>query len=830
MTPEERFTRANRLAEEALGLPPDGREAFLNASCAVDDELRREVEALLVDAGTAGELLERPVGPRAGPTLEQRIGPWRLVSELGRGGMSVVFLARRADGAYRQEAAVKLLFQSAFAPDLERRFRTERQILAGLAHPNIAHLLDGGTTEDGTPYLVMERVEGKHLDRYCDGHRLGLRRRLEIFLTVCATVQHAHRNLVVHRDLKPSRVLVTGAGEPKLLDFGIAKLLDPQPPGEPTEPTAAWARRLSPHYASPEQVRGENVTTASDVYSLGVVLYQLLSGELPHRFDGLAPARIEKIISTRRPPAASTVLTAEAAAARNGTVQHLRRRLAGDLDAIVLKALRPEPMERYGSAEQLAEDLRRHLAGLPVGARRGTLRYRTGKFLRRHRWAALAGAIVGIMALAFVFSTLHQNRLITAQQELALAQRDAAEREREKARRLSNLLSGVFEVADPGGAGARTFSARELLDQAKPRILEELAEEPELRALTLDRLGGIYRNLGDFEEAEELLATALALQRRHLPVGHPDTADTLNDLSILRHFQGEYADCVAAAQEALDIRRAHADAAGEPAAESLYFLSICLHGTGRFEEAEAAAVESLQIRRRLPRNEPMIAQSLNQLGQVKIALGDLASAGPLYEEALAIRRQVLGESHALVAETLNDLGVLKSRLGDREQAARLLRQALAIDREVLGEGHPVAINIKSSLAANLMELDALDEAEALIREVLAHRRSTLPPGHPWISHGYLILGRIQHRKGAFKEAEAAYRQGAANCPQSGQRHPLCAFPVLGRAQLARDQGQVVAARRIVEQLLEEWRELVPAGHRLIVQAEELLAEVTLERG
>ncbi len=827
MTPEERFTHANRLAEEALELPPEGRDAFLSDVCALDEELRNEVEELLAGAGTAGDFLERPIVPsaQASPTPRQRIGPWRLVSELGRGGMSVVYLAQRADGAYRQQVAVKLLLQSAFAPDLNRRFHTERQILAGLTHPHIARLLDGGTTEDGTPYLVMERIVGLPLDRHCDRCRLELRQRLEIFLTVCATVQHAHRNLVVHRDLKPSNVLVTEAGEPKLLDFGIAKLLDPQPPGGPTEPTAAWARRLSPHYASPEQVRGETVTTASDVYSLGVVLYQLLTGELPHRFDGLAPARIEKVISTRQPPAPSTALTAEAAACRGDPLELLRRRLRGDLDAIVLKALRPEPMERYGSAEHLAEDLRRHLTGLPVSARQGTLRYRTGKFLRRHRWATLAGVAAGITLLAFSVSTLHQNRLISTQRELALAQRDAAEREREKARRLSNLLSGVFEVADPGGAGARTFSARELLDQARPRILEELAEEPELRAATLDRLGSIYRNLGDHQEAEQLLLEALALQRRHLPARHPDTAETLNDLSVLRHFQGEYAGCVDFAQEALDVRRALADVSSEPAAESLYFLSICLHATGRFEEAESAAAESLEIRRGLPRNELMTAQSLNQLGQVKLALGDLTAAAVLYEEALAIRRQALGEGHALVAETLNDLGVLKSRLGDREQAARLLRLALAIDRDVLGEGHPVVINIQSSLAANLVEIGALEEAEGLIREVLAHRLATLSPGHPWISHGYLILGRIQHRKGAFKEAEAAYRQGAANCPQSGQRHPLCAFPILGRARLARDQGQADAARRIVEQLMEEWRELVPADHRLIVQAEELLTEL-----
>jgi serine/threonine protein kinase/tetratricopeptide (TPR) repeat protein len=520
MSPDH-WARVKEIFQAAQERQPAEREAWLEAACAGDEVLRREVESLLAAHEEAGSFIEKPAvapeTPVAGEELEGRnVGPYRLVRKLGQGGMGAVFLAVR-DDAFRKQVALKLIKRGMDTDDILRRFRNERQIVANLDHPNIARLLDGGTTEDGLPYFVMEHVEGQPIDRYCDQRRLTLTQRLEIFRRVCAAVHFAHQNLVVHRDLKPGNILVTSEGVPKLLDFGIAKILDPGS-AQTVVNTATELHPMTPEYASPEQVRGEPITTASDVYSLGVLLYELLTGRRPYRLKAGNVHEIARAICEDEPEKPSTaVVRSERGAlpAVDGDPARLGRRLAGDLDNIVLMAMRKDPRRRYASAEQLSEDIRRHLSGLPVIARPDTWSYRTGKFVRRNRAAVVAGLLVAASLLAGIVTA-------TWQAHIARLERERADRRFNDVRQLSNAL--LFDFHDAIEDLPGSTPARELLVKRALQYLDSLAREAsgdanlqrEL-ATAYDRVGRIqwdryYANIGDAKGAFESHRKALKIR------------------------------------------------------------------------------------------------------------------------------------------------------------------------------------------------------------------------------------------------------------------------------------------------------------------------------
>jgi len=482
----ERWNQVAEIFQKVLDLPPDQRARHLREECS-DADLRSEVEALLAADEEADAFMERPlVGSDEPPARPQarRVGMYRLLRKLGEGGMSTVFLAVREDD-FRRRAALKIIRQGMESEAAVRRLRSERQILAGLHHPYVASLYDGGTIEHDLPYFVMEYVDGLPLDVYCDQHQLTVSGRIELFCKICEAVHYAHQNLVVHRDLKPSNALVNRAGEPKLLDFGIAKILNPELGVTELDPTATWHRALTPNYASPEQLRGETLTTATDVYSLGVLLFKLLTGHLPHDFQGRTPREIERALTEEEPPKPSAVVTAAAQEDDSGTAGKsgvwqmppgmLSRRLAGDLDNIVLRALAQAPQRRYGSAEQLAEDLRRHLRGFPVLARPDGVGYRLGKFLRRN-WLA-AGATTLILALILAFAVA-----ITLQSAALARQRDWARQERDEKKQVLALVEEVFRLADPNEARGETFTVREALDRSNRSIEHRLGEQPAVEA------------------------------------------------------------------------------------------------------------------------------------------------------------------------------------------------------------------------------------------------------------------------------------------------------------------------------------------------------------
>jgi serine/threonine-protein kinase len=742
MTPA-RWQEIDELLGRALDRTAADRPRFLDGSCGDDRGLRRELERLLA-LDERRDFLDESVFSvhAADPDVGRRIGPYETRALLGRGGMGAVYLAVRQDD-YTQQVALKLIKRGMDSDEILRRFAAERQILADLDHPNVARLLDGGTTDDGRPFLVMEYVEGEPLDRYCDDRALSVRRRLELFLDVCSAVELAHRNLVVHRDLKPGNILVGKAdGIPKLLDFGVAKLLEPGPAGVAT---ALGRRPMTLHYASPEQVRGQAVTTASDVYSLGVVLYQLLTGRLPNDLGDPDTAEDEKVrrITEQDPRRPSTMARARADAPRQ-----LARRLAGDLDAIVLKALRKEPGRRYGSVEQLAEDLRRHLAGRPVTARAGTLGYRAGKFARRHR-RGLTAAVLALIALASMV-------LLRGQ---ALDQRERAVREHERVSRVTDFLSGVMDTFDPDQTpGELTVLA--ILDRNREEIAASLADEPRLQADLLDRLGAVYRKLGFFEQARDVLEESLSVSRRHVAGDEPEVALRLNNLGVLCYDHGDEEKAVDYLRQAIEMRR-RLGQEGPESVRSLNNLATLLMHRGELAAAEELYRRGVDVRiRSYGLEHPYLATSLRSLGNLYWVAGDFERAEPLLRRALEIRRAAYGPGHTEVAAALDKLASVLDAVGRGDEAEAMWNEALAVRRTKLGRRHVLVARTQKNLAEYLLGQGEPASAAPLLEAALATFYREKPAGDWERAEAEGLLGaywaRLGHAARAGPCLETAY--------------------------------------------------------------------------
>src|SRR5580698_4564760 len=543
MIPRARWHQIRAVFEQVADIDGVDRAAHLDRFCGDDSDLRSSVQSLLARDGGKDDPLLHAVGAAAESLLEDhrdrllgtRVGPYRVVSILGHGGMSVVYRGERDDSQYTQVVAIKVLQHATVHPRLRSRLHSERHILATLDHGSIARLIDSGDLEDGTPYLVMEYVDGECVDSYCDSRTLFIRERLELFISVCAAVHYAHRNLVVHRDIKASNIFVTGEGVPKLLDFGIAKLLAPESLSHTLPVTRLQERILTPENAAPEQVLGRPITTATDTYALGVLLYQLLTGRSPYRLMSYSQLQLERAICMDDPMRPSQIvvskLSGEKDADRSRTSdrrglspQRLRGRLSGDLDAIIAMAMRKEPDRRYPSVEAFADDVNRHLLGQPVRARQGDWRYNTSKFMRRHFWA-VAGVLAAFVGLAlFAGVTLWQNHRI----ELA---RDATAQERDRAQQVSAFLVDVFSQADPFKAQGHEATARELLDRGAEKVSGNLSLQPEVRAQLLESIGLAYRRQGLSERAIPLFEQAVAIRRQERPVDRSKLAAALANLA-----------------------------------------------------------------------------------------------------------------------------------------------------------------------------------------------------------------------------------------------------------------------------------------------------------
>ncbi|MGE0556518.1 MAG: protein kinase, partial [Gemmatimonadales bacterium] len=651
-----RWRRLESLCLDALDLPSGERSGFLDRACGDDPALRGEVESVLREVERDPSFLERPLvdpialgleGAAAEPPLPEAIAGYRIERLLGRGGMGDVYLAIQTSEDLRQPVALKVIKRGMATDEVLARFRQERRILASLNHPNIARLLDAGATEDGRPYFLMELVEGLPLDQYCERRAVSIADRLRLFQVICDAVQHAHQNLVVHRDLKPSNIVVTDTGIPKLLDFGIGKVLAPTEWLSPGVETRTEARRLTPDYAAPEQLAGGPTTTATDVYSLGVLLYQLLTGR--HPFPG------RRTTGSRLRPGAIEVTADRPSAVVDDPDR--RRRLAGDLDTIALKALRREPERRYQSARALADDLGRHLAGLPVSARPDTLGYRTRKFIRRHAaWVATATiAIAALVAVTIV--TLVQSKRVAAESARVAAERD-------KALEVRGFLMEMFGATGSGQSVGDTVSVRRLLDLQAARLDSLYPDRPEVRADMMEVLADGYDRLGLPLAAEPLALAALGLRRATLPPEHPDVATSLNLVGWITHEVGRSRDAEPILREAVAIRRSGGPALREDLSRSLNDLGVVLSALSQYQEAETVLAEALAIRlATLGPEHRAVGITANNLAAAYYYEARYPEAFRTQDIALRALRATVGPEHQRTVVALANLAAFKRTLG-----------------------------------------------------------------------------------------------------------------------------------------------------------------------
>jgi serine/threonine-protein kinase len=768
----ERERRALEVFERLADLDPEERRRRLATECGGDAELERLVRRLLEDDLVAETFLDRPlVLPQEcfeETSFEgRRIGAYEIRERLGEGGTGVVYLAERAEGGFRHRVAIKLIRTHLGSRQAERRIRTERQILASLDHPNIARLLDGGTTEDGVPYVIMEAIDGCSLTEFCDRRSLGLHDRLRLFRTVCDSVHYAHSHLVVHRDLKPSNILVTADGVPKLLDFGIAKLLDASD-GE--ERTRTEQRALTPAYASPEQLAGRAVTTASDVYSLGVLLYEVISGCRPYEVGTDAPEGLAERLERKPATSPSTAVeqapepaASELARLRSASRGELVRRLKGDLDQVVAKAMFADPPGRYGSAQQLSEDLERYLLGLPVIARAPRLGYRFRKLVGRHRWATVLGAVAAGLVCGFAGLAAVRSAELERERDLALAARARAEQQQRRSEAVTRFLQEAFAQADPSRARGAALTAREVLDSGTARLRRSLATEPALRATLLETLADVYVGLGEYDTALSLAAEAVDLHRQ--TASRPeDLARALEALGVARVHRQEFAAAEEALRESLAIRVAELGPSHPAVASVLFYLGDLHHWQGRPDRAEAAVRRALAIRRHQADVDPVaLADGLYLLAEVTQGRRAPEEVETSYRQALELYRRGGPENVRGILLSLHGLGKALAAGGRADEAEEAYRQGERAGREVLGD-HPLVADLLVSWATLLRGQGRWPEAEAKLRGAVAIYRTGGADGQ--LVNGLVHLGHLLLEKGDLEAAEPPLREALERARRS----------------------------------------------------------------
>src|SRR5262245_9665059 len=740
--------------DQALDVPADDRAAWLAALAAGDASLAADLRSILGhdEQVRQSQFLECAVlDPQTVPmaSLEgQVVGAYRLVSRLGQGGTGSVWLAERCDGRFEGRAAVKLLNISLVGRAGEQRFRREGTILARLRHPRIAHLVDAGVSAAGQPYLVLEHVNGQSIDRYCAERGLSIESRLALFLDVLDAVAHAHANLIVHRDIKPANVLVSTDGQVKLLDFGIAKLIEREPGwgGSTTEAlTRDGGAVLTPEYAAPEQLSGGAVTTATDVYALGVLLYVLLSGRHPLGTIQVSPATLIKAIVEDEPPPPSAV----------ASVAKVQRALRGDLDTIVSKALKKNPAERYRSVTAMADDVRRVLQHQPITARPDALGYRAARFVRRH--AAGVAAFTGGVLLLGALIAVHTSRLA--------AERDRAQREAAKAMKVSEMLTGLLTSADPYAVRDKGGepTVRALLDAGALRVQKDLAAEPDLQAQLLSTMGRTYRRLGLYDRSQQLLEQALVSGQHAFGTEDIRVAETLQYLGVVLADRGDYAGAARRLEQALAMQRKLLGGPHADIAVTLSELGRVYQDEGLNQRAEPLHREALEMRAGLlGREDRETAVSLSDLASVLRLDGDLPGAEAMLRQSLAINRKTRGDDHPNTATNLHDLALIVAARGDDRTAEAMLRQALATQRQTLGERHAVVAATYNSLSRVLLRQNRYDEAASALQSALDIAGFALGPDHPLVAIYSINLAAVQLERrtpAAAASAELLLRDG-----------------------------------------------------------------------
>ena len=809
----ERWQRLSPLLDALLELPEQQRNEHLAALRREDAALADELEKLLaLEEGDAEFLAEPVVEVPNGARPGARIGPYRLDRLIGEGGMGQVWLAARADGLYERKVALKLLRAGFADAKLRVRFDRAREILARFAHPYIARLLDAGIDRDGQPYLALEYVDGEPITRYCQSRQLDIAARLDLFRQVCEAVSHAHANLIVHRDLKPSNILVTPAGHVRLLDFGIAKLLDVEQ--LPVEQTRTGVRTFTLHYAAPEQIRGEPVTTMTDVYSLGVVLYELLTGSKPYRLKRQTDAEWEEAILAGEPLRPSNAAArASEEVARPYSPARLSRALVGDLDNIILKALGKRPEQRYVSAEALSQDLLSYLRGRPVSARGESLGYRARKYLHRHRWALGAAALV----LAVMVTALG---VVGWQAQQAL-------REANRAQAMQNFVAGLFESA--GNTPLDTpMDLRALLDLGIMRGERSLARQPEARAEVYGVVARLRLGLGDYREANALLEKQASLLRAlpNVPSSLRLEAATLRG-NVRRQFS-DADGCEQQMQPLLALAEREQEQLPAPVAAFYSQLARCRRDLDKRNLANQLFSRSLKLRR--DNNDDVgVAESLLDLSSLHAEDGNPRQAIRVLREALIQFRLKVGDRHPLAIDMLRSLCSLERNNDDLAAAERDCRASLALAQELHGRDHRATIDARRQLAARYVDLGRFGEAESEFLDTFAWMRTRLDRNHPDLARTYNSLGVVAWERGKLQRA-IEYQTLAVEAWRAGTNQSLTAAGTFNLAMILNSAGQHARALPLIEEARQMRMERFGADHGLVGDSDRLLGEVLAALG
>ena len=792
-----RWQRVQTLFHEAADMPASEQRVFLETHCGGDAGLLSEVLILLEEDARGGSLLDGDVAEVAsqifndspsGSTPFKEFGPYRIKQALGEGGMGVVYLAERED--LGNQVAIKILRDAWVSPARRERFNAEQRTLAQLNHPSIARLYDADTSPDGTPFFVMEFVEGVPLTDFCKTQQCSIAERLRLFRAVCEAVLYAHQHAVIHRDLKPSNILVKSDGSIRLLDFGIAKHLENL--GGLVDQTITGLRLMTPAYAAPEQIRGEQVGIQSDVYSLGVVLYELLAGQLPFNLTKCTPSQAEKVLTEQEAEKPSQVAGKAAAAAEaNGRGVSASRAAWADLDVLCLTAMHKDPQRRYQSVEALIRDVNHYLDGEPLEARADTWRYTLGKFVRRH-WRLVSAAAV-VFALVVGLVIFYTVRLTRA--------RNAALMQAARTQRIQRFMLNLFQGGDPAAGPADDLRVVTLLDRGVQEA-RSLDAEPAVQAELYETLGGIYQKLGKLEQADSLMESALAKREALYGPDSTETAKGLLALGSLRDAEARYGDAERLIRQALEQDRRLLPANDPAVAKAMLALGGVLEDRGAYDQSIAILEQTVQLYSAPGAESVELADSSYELANAHFYAGHYEKSEEINERALAMYKQIYGERHPRIAEILINLGAIQLDTGHYAAAEQYDRQALDIVQGWYGKDNPETATDLTILARSLVYQKRFDEASDLLQQSLAIKERTLGKVHPSVASTLNELGSVALQEGKYDAAEQYFtRMGDIYRTEYGEQHYLYATALSNLASVYTAQQQWSRAEKLYRQAI-----------------------------
>ena len=802
------WEQIQNIFHEVLDHPASERTAVLARLCQGDESLIADVARMLREVESGDSVLDYDF-PRLAQELmddsaavasSAKFGPYRLKELLGEGGMAVVWLAERED--LGSKAAIKILRDASLSPARRRLFAREQQTLAQLNHPSIAQLYDADVLADGTPYFVMEYVEGETLTNYCREQKSSAEQMLRLFRSVCEAVSYAHSQAIIHRDLKPSNILVKDDGSVKLLDFGIAKRIADLQEEQPRQTkTTPWL--MTPAYAAPEQMRGELAGTQADVYALGVILYELLTGRLPYDLSNQSPSQVEHIIEQQEPAPPSALAKQSPSRLRIGNANW------NELDVLCLKAIHKDTRRRYASVEALIRDIDHYLKCEPLEAKPDSLLYRTRRFVSRRRAALTQAAAVLLVILALIgFFTVRLARART--RALTAASRTE---------RIQSFMLTLFDGGDREAGPSNSLSAATLVDRG---VLEarELNGDPQTQAELYKTLATIYQKLGKFDRAEPLLRSALALQKADKGDDGPVAADTMVSLGLLRVDQAQISDGERLIREALAIDRQKLPPNDPQIARTMSALGRALEERGAYNDAVAVLNDTVRIQSKRPADIGDLADSLNELAEVQYYLGHYDIADSLNQRTLTIDRQIYGTTHPRIADSLVNLGEIQHDLGHDADAEKYYREALAIKKSWYGEVHPDTATCMAAVGQSLVYQGRYDEASPFLERALKIQEQVYGKIHPQVAIALNQVGVLELRRKHMDAALADFiRMADINRATYGDRHYLVGVALINVGEVYFEEHKLPEAEKYFRETLDRFVDQLPKGHLNIAIAQ-----------